>query len=107
MSIVGGLTERRRPFSLLRLAGVPPGMLRRVVLLESLVPLATVAVLASGAGFLAAHLFLEAQMQYGLRPGGWRTTSWYWPGWRRRSGSSAGTLPLLDRVTGPEMARSD
>ena len=45
VSIVGGLTERRRPFSLLRLAGVPLGLLRRVVLLESLVPLASVAVL--------------------------------------------------------------
>ncbi|MCU1366081.1 MAG: hypothetical protein JWN39_1720, partial [Ilumatobacteraceae bacterium] len=35
VSIAGGLSERRRPFSLLRLTGVPLGMLRRVVSLEA------------------------------------------------------------------------
>jgi hypothetical protein len=107
VSIVGGLTERRRPFSLLRLAGLPLGMLRRVVLLESLVPLVTVAVLASGAGFLAAHLFLKAQMQYALRPPGVAYYLLVLAGVAASVGIVWSTLPLLDRVTGPEVARNE
>ena len=40
MSVAAGLTDRKRPFSLLRLTGAPLGMLRRVVALETAVPLA-------------------------------------------------------------------
>ena len=43
-SIAAGLAERKRPFSLLRLAGAPLGMLQRVVALESAVPLLVTAV---------------------------------------------------------------
>ena len=55
VSVVAGLAERRRPFSLLRLTGVPLSLLRRV---------ASLAIIAS-------------------------------------------TLPVLERITGPETARND
>ncbi len=65
--IAGGLAERRRPFSLLRLTGAPLGMLRRVVSLEAAVPLLLSVVVAAGAGLLAAALFLHAQLQQTLQ----------------------------------------
>jgi len=53
--VIAGLAERKRPFSLLRLTGVPLSLLRRV---------ASLAIIAS-------------------------------------------TLPVLERITGPETARND
>ena len=63
VSVVSGLTDRKRPFSLLRLAGAPLGLLRRVVALESAVPLAVIALLSAGTGFLAAQLFLSSELE--------------------------------------------
>ena len=70
VSVVAGLNDRKRPFSLLRLTGVQLGTLRRVVALETVVPLFVVAAVAIGSGFLAAQLFLESQLSYTLRPPG-------------------------------------
>jgi hypothetical protein len=107
VSIAGGLSERRRPFSLLRLTGAPLQMLRRVVTLESAVPLLTVAVVAIGAGLLAAHLFLRAQLQYNLHAPGTEYYVIVVVGIAASLGIIASTLPFLGRITGPEMARND
>ena len=48
VSVAGGLADRKRPFSLLRLTGARLGMLRRVIALESAVPLLGVAAVAIG-----------------------------------------------------------
>ena len=106
-SLAGGLADRRRPFSLLRLTGVPLGMLRRVVALESAVPLLAVAVVSIGAGFGAAALFLRAQMGYLMS----------WPDVEYYVMTAAGiilslviiaaTFPLLARITGPDVARNE
>lgn len=106
-SAVGGLTERKRPFSLLRLSGAPVRVLRRVVVLEGAVPLLVVAVVAIAVGLLAAHLFLTAQMGYALRPlgGGYYLTVLI--GIVASLGIIASTLPLLERITGPETARNE
>jgi hypothetical protein len=107
VSVAGGLTERRRPFSLLRLSGAPVRMLRRVVALESAVPMLTVAVVAIGMGLLAAQLFLRAQMDYSLVAPG---PSFYLivvAGLAACLAIIASTMPLLERVTGPETARSE
>jgi hypothetical protein len=107
VSVAGGLTERRRPFSLLRLSGAPVRMLRRVVALESAVPMLTVAVVAIGMGLLAAQLFLRAQMDYTLVAPG---PSFYLivvAGLAACLAIIASTMPLLERVTGPETARSE
>jgi len=107
VSVVGGLSERRRPFSLLRLTGVPLGMLRRVVALESAVPLLVVALVSIAAAFVAAQLFLRAQMGYTLRPPGVPYYVTVLAGLAGSLGIIAGTLPLLKRITGPETARNE
>ena len=107
VSVAGGLVERKRAFALLRLAGVPLAMLRRVVTLESAVPLLGAAVLAVGGGLAAAHLFLLAQMGRSLTPPG---TGYYvivLGGLLVSLAVIAGTLPLLRRITGPETARNE
>jgi len=107
VSVAAGLSDRKRPFSLLRLAGAPLGMLRRVVALESAVPLLVIAVVSVGMGFLAAQLFLRAQLGYSLRPPG---PSYYLivlAGLTASLGIIASTLPLLNRITGPETARNE
>ncbi|HEX3679110.1 MAG TPA: ABC transporter permease, partial [Galbitalea sp.] len=67
VSVVGGIADRRRPFSLLRLTGVPLAILRRVIALESAVPLIAIAVVSVGLGLLGSELFLTAQLHSGLR----------------------------------------
>jgi hypothetical protein len=107
VSVVGGLSERKRPFSLLRLSGAPVRVLRRVVGLESAVPMLGVAVVAIGMGFLAAQLFLKAQMDYTLSPPGPGFFAIVVVGLAACLGIIASTLPLLERITGPETARSE
>jgi hypothetical protein len=106
-SVVAGLTERQRPFSLLRLAGTPLGMLRRVVTLESALPLLVVAVVSIGIGFAGAALFLHAQLGYTLRPPGAGYYGVVLAGLGAALAIIAATLPLLRRMTGPEIARND
>jgi hypothetical protein len=106
-SVVAGLTERKRPFSLLRLTGTPLGVLRRVVTLESAVPLLIVAVLSSAVGFAGAELFLRAQLHYTLRAPGVSYYGIVVAGLAAALGIIAATLPLLKRITGPEVARND
>ncbi|MGW3617595.1 FtsX-like permease family protein [Micromonospora arida] len=107
VSVIGGLTERRRPFSLLRLSGAPVRILRRVVALESAVPMLAVAAVAIGMGLLAAHLFLRAQMGYTLIAPEPRFYVIVVVGLAACLGVIASTLPLLERITGPETARSE
>jgi hypothetical protein len=106
-SVVSGLTERQRPFSLLRLAGTPLNVLRRVVTLESALPLLVVAVVSIGIGFTGAELFLRGQLGYTLRPPGAGYYGIVVAGLAAALGIIAATLPLLNRITGPEVARND
>ena len=66
VAVAAGLTERKRPFSVLRLTGVSVAMLRRVVALETVVPLVLTATVSIAVGFLAAQLFLHAQLDQPL-----------------------------------------
>ncbi|GAA2826663.1 ABC transporter permease [Kitasatospora paracochleata] len=107
VSVAGGLSERRRPFGLLRLTGVPLRMLRRVVALESAVPLLAVAVVAVATGLLAADLFLRSQLDYTLHPPGVVFYLFVLVGLAAALGIIAATLPLLNRITGPETVRNE
>ncbi|GAA3451863.1 FtsX-like permease family protein [Dactylosporangium matsuzakiense] len=107
VSIAAGIAERKRPFSLLRLTGVPMRALRAVVALESAVPLLAVAVVAAGIGFAASLLFLRAQLHYDLRAPEWSYYALVAAGLAVSLAIIASTLPLLDRVTGPETARNE
>jgi predicted lysophospholipase L1 biosynthesis ABC-type transport system permease subunit len=107
VSVAGGLNERKRPFSLLRLTGVPLGMLRRVVTLETALPLLVTAALAVGTGFLSAQLFLRAQLDETLQAPGLQYYLIVVAGLIAALGVIASTLPVLRRITGPETARND
>jgi hypothetical protein len=61
-----GQADRKRPFSMLRLTGARLATLRRVVVLESAVPLLAVAVVAISRGFGASAMFTSAQMPHPL-----------------------------------------
>jgi hypothetical protein len=106
-SIAAGLSDRRRPFSLLRLTGVPIAVLRRVVALESAVPLLIAAVVSIAMGFLAAQLFLRSQLSYTLRPPGIAYYLIVLAGLVVSLGIIASTLPFLRRMTGPEVVRNE
>jgi hypothetical protein len=47
----GGVVERKRPFTLLRLSGTPIATLYRVVFLEAILPLAAAIVVAAGTAY--------------------------------------------------------
>lgn len=107
VNISAGLSERKRPFSLLRLTGVPTGVLRRVVALESALPLLLVAVVSIAVGLVAAALFLSSQLDIALRIPGiayWATVV---GGVIASLAIVASTFPLLNRITGPEVARNE
>jgi hypothetical protein len=107
VSIAGGLAERKRPFSLLRLTGAPLATLRRVITLEAATPLLITAVVSIGAGLLAAHLFLRAQLGETLHPPGVQYYLIVIAGLLASLAMIASTIPLLKRITGPEVARND
>ncbi|MFE2430221.1 FtsX-like permease family protein [Streptomyces sp. NPDC059373] len=107
VSVVAGLNDRKRPFSLLRLTGVQLGTLRRIIALETAVPLLVSAVVATTSGFLAAKLFLKSQQNYSLRPPGAEYYITVLAGLAVSLGVIALTLPLLKRITGPETARNE
>jgi hypothetical protein len=107
VSVAGSLRDRKRPFSLLRLTGTQLGVLRRVVLLESAVPLLVVSAVAIGMGFLAAQLFVRAQFAYSIRAPGAQYYVIVVAGLAASLGLIASTMPLLRRITGPETARNE
>jgi hypothetical protein len=107
VSVAAGLGERKRPFSLLRLTGVPTALLHRVVALESALPLILVALVSIVVGLGSAALYLHSQVGIAFRIPGLAY-------WATVVGGLAGSLaiigatfPLLNRMTGPEVARND
>ena len=105
--VAAGLADRKRPFSLLRLTGARLGMLRRVVALESAVPLLAVAVVSIGVAFGAAAMFASLQLQHPLVAPGAAYYLLTAAGIAVSLGIIAATFPLLRRITGPEVARNE
>ncbi len=105
--IAAALADRKRPFSMLRLAGARLSTLRSVVALEGAVPLLSVAAVAIGTGFAGAAMFAqEAQQHPMVAPG----AAYYLltaGGILVSLGIIAATFPLLARITGPEVARNE
>jgi hypothetical protein len=107
VSAGGGLVERKRPFSLLRVSGTPVGVLQRVVLLETALPLAVATVVA---GLVAYGIAVLTVGKLALpdtpipAPG----ADYYALMGAGLAGSLAVillTLPLLRRMTSPASAR--
>ena len=107
VSVAGGLADRKRPFSLLRLTGARLGMLRRVIVLESAVPLLAVAAVAIGIGFAASAMYATTEMGLSLVAPGAAYFVLTAAGIVLALGIIAATFPLLRRMTGPETARSE
>ena len=107
VNIAAGLGERKRPFSLLRLTGVPTSLLHRVVVLETVLPLFIVAAVSIVVGLLSAALYLHSQVGIAFRTPGIS----YWVtvlgGLCASLAIIAATFPLLNRMTGPEVARNE
>ncbi len=107
VNIAAGLGERKRSFSLLRLTGVPTGLLHRVVALESALPLLLVAAVSIVVGLVSAALYLHSQVGIAFSIPGipyWATVI---GGLAVSLAIIASTFPLLTRMTGPEVARNE
>ncbi len=107
VNIAAGLAERRRPFSLLRLTGVPRKLLHRVVTLESALPLFLVAAVSIVVGLLAAALYLRSQVGLAFSFPGLSYWATVIGGLAASMAIIAATFPILDRITGPEVARNE
>jgi len=107
VAIGGGLADRKRPFTLLRVSGTPVGTLYRVLLLEAVVPLAAAtlvtAALAYGMSVLTVLQMAPAGTPVPLLGHVYFATM--------GAGLAIAlivigvTLPLLNRMTGPDNAR--
>ncbi len=64
------VVERKRPFSLLRLSGVPIKVLRKIVALETALPLVVISILSAVLGLVASDMFLRSQFGENLRAPG-------------------------------------
>jgi hypothetical protein len=106
-SVAGGLADRKRPFSLLRLTGAGLGMLRRVILMESAVPLLAVAAVAIGTGFGASAMYATMEMRLSLVAPGAAYFILACAGIVLALAVILATFPLLRRITGPETARTE
>jgi hypothetical protein len=107
VNIVAGLGERKRPFSLLRLTGVPTALLHRVVAQESALPLLLVAAVSIVVGFASAALYLHSQVGIAFSSPGigyWATVL---GGLAASLAIIASTFPIINRITGPEVARNE
>jgi hypothetical protein len=103
----GSLVERRRPFSLLRLTGTPTNVLYKVVLTESLLPLAAATVVAVATGYglaVAAAIKVSPPGTPVPAPNG----AYYLTmglGLVAALAMIGGTLPFLSRITRTDSAR--
>ncbi len=107
VGVTAGVSDRKRPFSLLRLSGVPVATLRRVVALEAALPLLAAAVASIGVGLLGAELFLHAQLSVSVRWPGGLYGAVVLAGVVGSLGLIALTFPIIERITGPEVARNE
>jgi hypothetical protein len=105
--IAAGLADRKRPFSLLRLTGARLATLRRVVALESAVPLLAAAAVAIGTGFGATAMYASVEMQHPMVAPGAAYYLLTAGGILAALGIIAATFPLLARITGPDVARNE
>lgn len=103
----GGLVERKRPFGLLRVTGMSLGQLRRVVLIETAVPLIGATILASVFGLLVGLLMIKSFASPGeaVHPPAGDFYVVMFIGLTMAVVIITATLPLLSAMTRPENVR--
>jgi len=103
----GGLAERKRPFTLLRVTGMPLSILGKVMLFESAVPLLVVTIISAAAGIAVAAdvgaTFSPPGSAIGLPTSGYFVTLGI--GLVFALALVGLTLPFLGRMTQPESVR--
>lgn len=107
VAVAGSLVERRRPFALLRLTGMPIRSLRRVVLLEAAVPLMGLTIVSAASGLLTAELLIRALRGATIRTPGLPYYLTVLAGIAIALALVLSTMPLLQRISSPENARSE
>jgi hypothetical protein len=107
VAVSGGLVERKRPFSLLRLSGTPSATLYKVVYLEGILPLVTATIVAAGTGYGISVLTVNKMSPKGtpLPTLGHVYYLTMAAGLALSLAVILVTLPLLDRITQPDNAR--
>ena len=107
VTVGGGLVDRKRPFTLLRVSGTPVSVLSRVVLLEAAVPLVAATVLAAAIAYgTSVTAFLRLAPQGTAIPQlGHDYYTIMGIGLVAAFGVIAVTLPLLRRMTAPSTIR--
>jgi hypothetical protein len=114
VSVAGSLLDRKRPFTLLRLAGTPLKTLTRVVVLESIVPLVAATVVAAGVAIAIAGPPLRALFSANLgthqnfASAAHPNVGYYLimlGGLALSAVVMLAAMPLLNRITRPENAR--
>ncbi|GGQ13636.1 FtsX-like permease family protein [Streptosporangium pseudovulgare] len=107
VAVVGGVVERRQPFTLLRLCGTPTRTLSKVVLLETAAPVVLAALVAAGAGLGVAEPLID-QLRIKSAPAALPGPAYFLTvggGLLAALLVILAGLPLLRRVTAPEGAR--
>jgi hypothetical protein len=100
-----GIVERKRPFSLLRLTGVPVRALRHIVALETALPLVVISIFSAALGLGAADLFLRSQFGETLRVPGVAYFGIVMGGLMASLAIIGSSLALLEPLTRPENSR--
>jgi hypothetical protein len=103
----GGLIDRKRPFTLLRVSGTPVGVLSRVVLMEAAVPLAAATIVAAGIAYgMSVGAFVRlAPPDTAIPRLGHDYYALMGAGLAVAFGVITVTLPLLRRMTAPGNVR--
>jgi hypothetical protein len=107
VAMAAGVIERKRPFSLLRLCGVPVAVLRRIVALETALPLVVISLASAAIGLLASDLFLRSQLGLTLRMPGSGYFAIVLGGLVVSLAIIGSTLSLLEPITRLENARME
>jgi FtsX-like permease family len=107
VAVGGGLVDRKRPFTLLRVSGTQAGVLSRVVLLEAAVPLLGATILAAAIAYGTSVLAVVrlAPSDTGIPQLGHDYYTIMGIGLAFAFGVIAATLPLLRRMTAPATIR--
>jgi hypothetical protein len=107
IAVGGGLVDRKRPFTLLRVSGTPVSVLIRVVLFEAAVPLATATVVAAAIAY-GTSLLAFAKLAPPDTPVPQLGAAYYLLmgiGLAIAFAVITATLPLLRRMTAPASVR--
>jgi FtsX-like permease family len=107
VAIGGGLVDRKRPFTLLRVSGTQAGVLSRVVLLEAAVPLLAATILSAAIAYGTSVLAVVRLAPAGtaIPQLGHDYYTIMGAGLVIAFGVIAATLPLLRRMTAPATIR--